>query len=458
LKENKKFDVTIEAVKKIDISADRLVAALVNLPEDFRVSLLDSCRVPYLGSRYLAAGVRPVETFYLTDENPHNALALLDKKLAGNEFFKFFTLSYDFGLKLQNIRPRKKEFPAVAEPDVYLALYDAVIVHDYRTGETFLAGNPKRFGEIASLLESAKSEANERAVEKSLISSNFTKESYIRAVEKIHEFIRRGDTYQTNLTQQFRARLAGDLSAGKVFLRLRAGNPAPFAAFLRRGATDVVSISPERFFRISGGRIETSPIKGTRPRGQTGAEDERLKQELLTSAKDRAENTMIVDLLRNDIGRVCRFGSVRVDRLCDLETHPTYFHLVSTVSGELREDAAFSDILRAVFPCGSITGAPKISTMRIIDRLETADRGLSMGAIGYSFPNELLENGKFEMQNSFDLNVAIRTMVVKDREAFFNVGGGVVIDSSPEGEYEETLVKARAIFRALGADEKDLPK
>lgn len=156
---------------------------------------------------------------------------------------------------------------------------------------------------------------------------------------------------------------------------------------------------------------------------------------------------MIVDLLRNDIGRVCRFGSVAVEKLCDLETHPTLYHLVSTVRGELRENVNFSDILKAVFPCGSITGAPKVSTMRIIDRLETASRGLSMGAIGYS-----VQSSKFGVQSSTDLSVAIRTMVIKNNEAIFNVGGGIVIDSVPEHEYEETLVKAKALLQALGAE------
>ena len=168
---------------------------------------------------------------------------------------------------------------------------------------------------------------------------------------------------------------------------------------------------------------------------------------------------MIVDLLRNDIGRICKFGSVSVEKLCDLETHPTLYHLVSTVRGELRENVKFADILKAVFPCGSITGAPKISTMRIIDELETANRGLSMGAIGYYVPSPKLQ---VPSQNHFttwdlelgtwDLNVAIRTMVVKNNEAIFNVGGGIVIDSVPEDEYEETLVKAKALLNALKAE------
>jgi anthranilate/para-aminobenzoate synthase component I len=156
---------------------------------------------------------------------------------------------------------------------------------------------------------------------------------------------------------------------------------------------------------------------------------------------------MIVDLLRNDIGRVCEYGSVKVEKLCEVEAHPTFFHLVSTVSGDLRDDVNMSDILTALFPCGSITGAPKISTMRIIEQIETVNRGLSMGAIGYSIPAD-----RFGMPKTTDLSVAIRTMTIEDDLASFNVGGGIVIDSDPESEYEETLTKAKALISALGGN------
>ncbi|MGI8556035.1 MAG: anthranilate synthase component I family protein, partial [Pyrinomonadaceae bacterium] len=263
----------------------------------------------------------------------------------------------------------------------------------------------------------------------------------------------------------------------------------PFAAFLRRETDVVISASPERFFQVQSPEfgvrnsefriqnqriISVSPIKGTRRRGKNAAEDLRLREELLSSEKDRAENIMIVDLLRNDIGRICKYGSVAVEKLCDLETHPTLFHLVSTVRGELRDDAKFSEILKAVFPCGSITGAPKIRTMQIIDELETAPRGLSMGAIGCSQSSKFKVNSsKFGVQSSefgvqsfgsqthhspltthhyTDLSVAIRTMVVRGNEAIFNVGGGIVIDSVPEEEYAETLTKAQALLAALNAE------
>ncbi|MEO6588725.1 MAG: aminodeoxychorismate synthase component I, partial [Pyrinomonadaceae bacterium] len=311
--------------------------------------------------------------------------------------------------------------------------------------------NDKKFERILELLKSVSKKPDFISDDKSFITSNFSKTNYLRTIEKIQDFIRRGDTYQTNLTQQLRAKLPRSLTAEEIFRRLRKDNPAPFAAFIKRENDTVVSISPERFFKIENNKIRTSPIKGTRKRGTNPQEDEKLKNDLLKSGKDLAENTMIVDLLRNDLGRVCKFGSIEVEKLCELETHPTFFHLVSTVSGELNENVKFSDVIKAVFPCGSITGAPKISTMKIIDKLETANRGLSMGAIGFS-----IQNSNLRIQNSIDLNVAIRTVVIKDSEAVFNVGGGIVIDSDPENEYEETIVKATAIFKAINADKNDL--
>jgi len=442
-------------MREIEFSADRLVLALLKLSEREPVCLLDSCGVSHLGSHLLIAGIKPLETYELSNADVSRTLEFLDDKFSNSESAFIFSISYDFGLKLENIKPRPKEFSTFDEPDVFLHAFDCLIIHDYDTGITRLSGNEKRFDDIEKMLGDKTGENYENDLPgQSSISSNFTRENYIQTVEKIQEHIRRGDTYQTNLTQQLRARLPETLTAQQIFWHLRKSHPAPFAAFLKRENDSIVSISPERFFKVSSPKsqvpsriISTNPIKGTRPRGKTPQEDISLRRELLSSEKDLAENTMIVDLLRNDIGRICKFGSVSVEKLCDLETHPTLYHLVSTVRGELWENINFSDILKAVFPCGSITGAPKISTMRIIDELETANRGLSMGAIGYS-----VQSSKFRIQDSIDLNVAIRTMVVKNQEAIFNVGGGIVIDSVPDLEYEETLVKAKALLRALGAE------
>jgi para-aminobenzoate synthetase component 1 len=424
---------------KLPLSADDLMNGLLSMAARESVCILDSGGVGYLGSHLLIAGVQPAEVVELPHVDPAVTLAILDEKLSGDRA-AVFTISYDFGRKLLNI-PGHEVSPSV-EPDVFLALFDALVIHDYRTGETRIVGKEDTFPEIERKLRQHKAVETTTAGPL-IVESDLTKDEYLAAVEAIKERIRCGDTYQTNLTQQLTAELPATLTPAAIFKRLRLAHPAAFAAFVARPRSTVVSASPERFFRIDGDRISTSPIKGTRPRGHTVEEDAALKNELLASEKDRAENTMIVDLLRNDIGRVCEFGSVRVEKLCDIERHPTFFHLVSTVTGTLRPDTKFSDVLRAVFPCGSITGAPKISTIRIIDEIEPSSRGLSMGAIGYYAPPH------FGLPATFDLSVAIRTMVIRDQVATFNVGGGITIDSDPTAEYEESLVKAQALLRAI---------
>lgn len=429
-------------MQEINVSADRLVESLVNTGVNRQISILDSSGAGHLGSRYLVAGIDPVETININSDEAKSSLNILEEKL-GSGLAGIFTLSYHLGVKLQNIPFSNEDYPSNSEPDIFLALFDSLIVHDYATGTTGVYGKPLE--DIDEILQNEPGERKQFPPTKA--SSNFTREEYIAAVEKVREYIRRGDTYQTNLTQQFSVQLSAETDPAEVFLRLREKHPAPFAAFIRRPGPTVVSASPERFFKVSDRLITTSPIKGTRRRGGSIAEDEQLRNELLTSAKDRAENTMIVDLLRNDLGRVCEFGTVRVEKLCDLEEHPTLFHLVSTVSGTLREDATIADILEALFPCGSITGAPKVRTMQIIDEIETARRGLSMGAIGFYIP-AAWNTGIPEL----NLNVAIRTITIDEKNnALFNVGGGIVIDSDPEKEYEESLLKAKALLSALDA-------
>ncbi len=428
-------------VQYIDLTADELVAALLDLSEAIPVCLLDSSGVSHLGSHLLIAGIDAVKTHEFRSPDPYSILQTFDGLLSEN-LAAIFTLSYEFGRKIQGFELSKDDI----EPDVFISLFDVLIIHDYNDGTTRLTGNSARFQAIKKMLFEKHVKAPNTADLRSLICADVTKEEYLKSVEVIKERIRQGDTYQTNLTQQLTAEFADGLTAPAVFKRLRSTHPAPFSAFINRKDSTVISASPERFFMIDQGsqRISTSPIKGTRPRGKTLAEDEALKRELLTSTKDRAENTMIVDLLRNDLGRVCEYGSVKVKKLCDLEEHPSLFHLVSTVSGELKAKTPPSEILKALFPCGSITGAPKISTMRIIDEIERSPRGLSMGAIGYYVPPI-----SFGIPERIDTSVAIRTMVVRGRTAVFNVGGGIVIDSDPLAEYEETLTKASALLKAI---------
>ncbi|MDQ3812549.1 MAG: aminodeoxychorismate synthase component I [Armatimonadota bacterium] len=257
--------------------------------------------------------------------------------------------------------------------------------------------------------------------------------SYYNTIRRIQEYIAAGDIYQANLTQRFEATLS--CSPRELYERLYAAHPMPFSALLEWDDLAVVSNSPERFLSLKDRHLLAQPIKGTIRRGATREEDEQLKLALLRSTKDRAENVMIVDLLRNDLGRVCEWGSVQVPRLFEVQTFPTLHHLVSTVTGTLRDDLDGVAAFRAAFPCGSITGAPKIRAMQIIDELEPVRRGIAMGAIGY-----------FGFDGSMEWNVAIRTAICQAGRVYFHVGGGIVADSDPSAEGEEMLLKARALF------------
>jgi len=431
-------------MRRIDLSASELSSALLGLVEHENVCILDSCGVGHLGSHLMIAGIRPLEVLEIGGEDPIETLAIFDRHLEKGSA-AIFSISYDLGPKLEGLVLRRTQDEALSEPDIFMSRFNVLVVHDYSTATTFLTGDPDAFYEVETQLASLRFVEPE-PVSSPNVESNFTRSEYANAIETIKEYTRRGDTYQTNLTRQIRAELSGDLTPEMIFARLRREHPAPFAAFIKRKNSIVVSSSPERFFKMSGGKISASPIKGTRPRGATIHEDNALRAELISSEKDRAENTMIVDLLRNDLGRVCEYGSVELESLCELEEHPTLFHLVSTISGKLRHEVAFTEVLRALFPSGSITGAPKIRTMEIIDEIEPAKRGLSMGAIGYYIP----ENGFAGLEPGFDLSVAIRTMVIRDREAVFNVGGGITIDSEADAEYEESQTKAKALLNAIG--------
>ncbi len=277
------------------------------------------------------------------------------------------------------------------------------------------------------------------------IISNFTRDDYLVAVRRAKEYIAAGDIYQVNLSQRFTTDLK--ISPFELYMRLRMRNPAPFAAYLNFDDVAIVSSSPERFLLYSEETrsVHTRPIKGTRPRGATPEEDRKLANELLNSEKDRAELLMIIDLERNDLGRVCEIGTVRVPELIVLEKYATVYHLVSTVVGKLPPDKDRIDLLKATFPGGSITGAPKIRSMEIIDELEPTKRSVYTGAIGY-----LCCTG------NMDVNIVIRTFIINNGKGYFQVGGGIVADSEPEAEYQETLDKAKALFDALLLDPKKL--
>lgn len=338
-------------------------------------------------------------------------------------------------------------------PECYLAFYDVVAIFDHITGKSCLAstGFPelnenRRQRRAAERLKELKNKLSrspelsffkkESSGEGIVLRSNFSHEDYLKVVERCREYICAGDIFQVNLSQRLEADMP--LPPYELYKRLRDINPAPFANYFNFDGVSIVGASPERFLKLTGDRVETRPIKGTRPRGNTPEEDKSLAQGLLESKKDRAENVMIVDLQRNDIGRVCRYGTVEVTELAILETWPTVFHLTSTVVGRLNEGTGRADLLKATFPGGSITGAPKVRAMEIIDELEPTRRSVYTGSLGYlSFDGDM------------DLDIVIRTIIVKNGRAYFQVGGAIVYDSDPESEYIETLDKGKALIQAL---------
>lgn len=268
------------------------------------------------------------------------------------------------------------------------------------------------------------------------VSSNFDRAGYEGAVRKVIEYIQAGDCFQVNLSQRLLAPM--HRHPLELYARLRNLNPAPFAGYFDLGDFQILSASPERFLHVSNGRVETRPIKGTRRRGRTAAEDEALVQELIANPKDRAENVMIVDLLRNDLGKVCQYGSVKVPSVCEAESFQYVHHLVSEVTGTLRPGVGPLDLLEAAFPGGSVTGAPKVRAMEIIAELEPTARGPYCGCLGW-----------FGFDGSSDTNILIRTFTVSRDWVQFPVGGGIVADSEPSREYEETLHKAAGLLQAL---------
>lgn len=279
------------------------------------------------------------------------------------------------------------------------------------------------------------------------LSSNFTEAEYREAVAAAIENILDGDFYQANLSHQLAVSALGDVSPFDLFRRLAEGSDAFHGAFLQYGNGAVLSNSPERFFRVEPAaygrrRIVAEPIKGTRPRGSDPEEDAKLANALLCDPKDRAENIMIADLLRNDLSRICRDGTISEDAVCALMTLANVHHLVSRISGVLRDDVSAADIFTALFPCGSITGAPKIEAMNAIARIEQTGRGPYCGAIGY-----------IDDSGVMDFAVAIRTLMVENARVVMPVGGGVTLRSNPQDEYEETIVKARGALAALGRQE-----
>ena len=348
---------------------------------------------------------------------------------------------YDLARRLEQLPAQARDAERI--PEMAVGIYDWALVVDHLERRAWLAGQGRdpetdiRWDALVRRFSAPPAERKRAPFRiDSAITSNMTREAYASAFARIKRYIGEGDCYQVNLAQRFSAQAGGD--AWLAYQALRVINPAPFSAFLSTPYAQVLSASPERFLRVENGRVETKPIKGTRPRAGHPRLDAELAERLRASEKDRAENVMIVDLLRNDLSKNCRLGSVKVPRLFDVESYPTVHHLVSTVTGELAPGRDAIDLLRGCFPGGSITGAPKRRAMQIIEELEPHRRGVYCGAIGY-----------IGYDGDMDMNIAIRTLVMSRGEIRFWAGGGIVADSTMEDEYQETFDKAAAMLKLL---------
>lgn len=470
-------EVTVTTVRRvlgrIGALPDRVIAAVAGWPDP---AILESGPGFHDAGRWSILAARPRLVFEAVDERwsirtdrgdvrrgDHDPLAELDRLVrqfglaspadhpdADSPPFAgglIGFLGYDLAPLIERLPRRHARDSRM--PDIRMALYDTAYIHDARTGQGAVhawdltgegnAAAERRRGQWNRTLDRLHADECSATVPNCVISppsSALDRAAYESKVRRVLEYLAAGDVFQVNLSQRFTAR--GSFDPVNVYLDLRDESPAPFAAFLRWDDLAVVSSSPEWFYQTRGDRIVTRPIKGTRRRGGSADEDERLVRELTASAKDRAELTMIVDLERNDLGRVCRYGTVVVDQAFAVESFAQVHHLVATIEGRLRRDVGAIDVIRAMFPGGSITGAPKIRAMEIIDELEPNRRGLYTGAIGY------LSRG-----GASGFNIAIRTILVEGDRASYQVGGGIVADSDPLAEYEETLAKGRALREVL---------
>ncbi|UVO33117.1 aminodeoxychorismate synthase component I [Bradyrhizobium arachidis] len=340
-------------------------------------------------------------------------------------------------------------------PQAILHFYDVVVSYDHRENRCWIVstGWPeqdparraararRRANEFAALLATSSLARNDAHGAVGPWHSNFSRAGYIAAVQRVIDLIQAGDVFQVNIAQRFSARLPTSFDPVAFYCQLRSLNPAPFAALLRYGNLTIASSSPERFLKLDGRQVETRPIKGTGARSTEPIEDQRQAQLLVSSDKDRAENIMIVDLLRSDLSRVCTPHSVEVPALCNLETYASVHHLVSVVTGDLEKSQDAVALLRACFPGGSVTGAPKVRSMEIITEIERVTREVYCGAIGF-----------IAFSGHMDTNIAIRTVTIDDGLAVFHAGGGITAMSDPAAEYDETLAKAQRMFDAFAAN------
>ena len=395
----------------------------------------------------------------LSDENPFDILNNLLKQYPAEKSALPFAggacpfaggalgyFGYDLGRRLEKQSLEKIASNSQPEPipDMMIGIYDWALVVDHREKRCYLVSHcmqkntREKLVALQALFNAASgtlsaNNANDFAVT-SAITSNFSQQTYTQAFDKVKAYISAGDCYQVNLAQRFSAKVQGDV--WQMYKKLRQLSPAPFMAYMNLPLDEndqfqVLSNSPERFLQTDGNHVETRPIKGTRPRSNNAEQDLAYSNELLTSAKDKAENVMIVDLLRNDLSKNCQIGSVKTTKLFQLQSFANVHHLVSIVIGKLKAGKTAVDVLRGSFPGGSITGAPKLRAMQIIEELEPHRRGIYCGAIGY-----------ISFDGNMDTNIAIRTAVCAKNHLSFYAGGGIIADSDGTKEYAETLDKA----------------
>ena len=421
-------------------------------------------------NRYSYFAAEPVEIFgiFADESNPFEKLRTVLKKyriekIATNEheytrinndiftggWIGFF--SYDLNRFLENVPASGVD--DVGLPLIRLCFYDKVICFDHLKNCFYLfaielpedeKSGEEKITQLQEILNQAASSEDTILLKPcddfdiGRFSSNMTKDYYLDALAKIKRYIYDGEVYQINFSQRFSNKFCSE--PYKLFLWQNEFNPSPYSAYIDAGDYKIVSASPELFININDGIITTCPIKGTRPRTGEKGVDGKNYNELVNSEKEKAELDMIVDLERNDLGRICQAGTIKVTARRDIEEFATVFHAVSTIQGRLREKIDFVDCLKAIFPGGSITGAPKISAMKIINALEPTARGIYTGSIGW-----------FDLKGNACLNIAIRTIIIRDNIAYAQTGGGIVADSDPQAEWQETLIKAKALLTGIKA-------
>lgn len=419
---------------------------------------LDSAKLDTRLGRYSFIGVNVLSTFM---SKGHNAY-IDGKKVLGEPFEVLEKLTLEYRINYDSAIPFVGGFVGyfsydmgrilesfidtsdsnIDIPDSIFYLYENIIIFDHENNKTYITALGFIDNSIEdiynTILEKYSDEETEVELEEknTEFHSNFTKDEYMRAISRMREYIRDGDMYIANMTRNVWCDNYDD--SFSIYENLRTINPAPFAAYMDCGDFQIISSSPERFMYVQDRKVYTRPIKGTRPRGQNIEEDNKNREELMNSEKDKSELLMIVDLERNDLSKVCKASSVKVNDLFKIEEYATVFHLVSEIEGELEDGVSSVKCIRECYPGGSITGAPKIRAMEIIEELEGLKRNLYTGCIGY-----------FDLRGNCDFNIAIRTIIKKGNKAYFGVGGGITYESDAEAEWYETIDKAKALMRVL---------